>query len=137
MDFVVDASVAMGWLLQSQANSMTVAVENSLVRDHGWVAHHFGIEVLRTLRGHERRGLITAVTVDNALVRLRELPLRQDVEDALESLETVVALARRHRLRVSDAAYLELALRTGLPLATRDAGLAQAAGRAGAVLFTA
>jgi predicted nucleic acid-binding protein len=80
---------------------------------------------------------MTPENVDQALARLRELPLRQDAEDTLESLASIVALARRHGLRVSDAGYLELALRTGLPLATRDTALAQAAEKAGAALFRA
>jgi len=136
MDFVVDASIAIGWLLESQANPLTIAAENSLLRATGWVPHHFGIEVLRTLHAHERRGLLAAETVDSALVQLRELPLKQDEGDWMASLGPTVALARRHRLRVSDACYLELALRTRLPLATRDAALAAAAEKAGAVLFT-
>ena len=44
-------------------------------------------------------------------------------------------MARRHILRIADAAYLELALRAALPLATRDVALAQAAQTAGAALF--
>jgi predicted nucleic acid-binding protein len=39
----------------------------------------------------------------------------------------LLALARKHRLTVYDAAYLELSLREGLPLATLDSKLARAA----------
>jgi predicted nucleic acid-binding protein len=47
----------------------------------------------------------------------------------------IIALARGHALRVADAAYLELAIRTALPLATRDRSLARAAETAGVALF--
>jgi predicted nucleic acid-binding protein len=47
----------------------------------------------------------------------------------------VMALARRHRLTVYDAAYLELALREELPLATLDAALAEAARREGVLVL--
>jgi len=136
MAFVVDASVTMGWLLQSQANALTIAAETALTHDIGWVPSHFGIEVGRALRSHERRKLIAAETVDNALMHLRRLPLKQDSE-TLALIPTIVALARRHDLRVADAAYLELACRLELPLATRDGSLAGAARQAGVALFTA
>src|SRR5207249_3195629 len=127
---------AMGRLLASQASLMTVAAENALAHNNiGWVPSHFGIEVARTLRNQERRGLITPEIVDNALTHLRELSLKQDVGATIAELATIVALARRHTLRVVDAGYLELALRLGLPLATRDMSLARAAGAAGVPLF--
>jgi predicted nucleic acid-binding protein len=69
------------------------------------------------------------------LAQLRDLPLRDDSTRTLDHLPEIVALARHHTLRVADAAYLELALRTGLPLATRDQSLARAAEAAGAPLF--
>lgn len=137
MDFVVDASVAMGWLLQSQADSLTIAAETALARNVvAWVPSHFGIEIARSLRRLERRKLIAPEIVNNAFTRLLELPLKQDDADALASLAPLVALARRHTLRVADAAYLELALRLGLPFATRDASLMRAAKDAGVTLFS-
>lgn len=135
MDFVVDASVAMGWLLRSQANSYTGVAEAALLESYGWVPCHFGIEILRSLRSQERRGLLSAREVDDAVSRLSDFPLRQDADDALGHMPTIVALARRERLRIADAVYLELALRLKLPLATRDAALARAAERSGATLF--
>jgi predicted nucleic acid-binding protein len=63
------------------------------------------------------------------------LPLREDGARTLDRVRDIVALARRHVLRVADAAYLELALRAALPLATRDIVLARAAQTAGAALF--
>ena len=87
------------------------------------------------MRSQERRSLLTPQAVDEALLRLRDIPLLQDSDDAMEHMSVAVALARRHNLRVADAAYLELSLRAGLPLATRDRRLAAAAVNAGAELL--
>jgi len=135
MAVVVDASVAMGWLLGSQASVLSHAVEETITTNGGWVPAHFGIEIARTLRRFERRGGLTPDIVDQALAQMQELPLRQDTLAGFSSLRTGVKLARLHLLRIADAAYLELALRLELPLATRDRKLATAAARAGAKLF--
>jgi predicted nucleic acid-binding protein len=135
MDFVVDASVAMGWLVRSQATPLTAAARSALADNVGWIPIHFVIEIVRSLRGLERRRVIASEIVDRALERLGTLPLRQDTTNALDLAPTIVMLARRHTLRVADAAYLELALRLQMPLATRDRALARAAESAGATLF--
>jgi predicted nucleic acid-binding protein len=74
--------------------------------------------------------------LEEALAHLLRLPLKPDPERMLHRLAEVVRLARRHELRVADAAYLELALRLNLPLATRNDTLARATVRAQAKLFT-
>ena len=135
MAFVVDASVAMGWLLRSQADQYTGAVEGALPNSPGWIPYHFGIEILRSLRSQERRNLLTAREVDEAISHLLDFPLQQDADDTLEHIPTILALARREGLRVGDAGYLELALRLDLPLATRDRVLARAAERSGVSIF--
>lgn len=135
MDFVVDASIAMGWLLQSQTSRLTIAAEEALMDGSGWIPDHFGIEIARALRNHERRGLLARSVLDEALFQLRRLPLKPDPERMLHRLTEIVGLARRHGLRVADAGYLDLALRLNLPLARRDASLVHAAEPAGATLF--
>ena len=135
MALVIDASVAMGWLLPSQADALTIAAETTLEEDLGWISNHFVLEVARTLRNRERRNLLTPQAVDEALARLRDMPLQQDIDDALTHVSDTAALARQHGLRIADAGYLELALRIDLPLATRDRKLAMAAANAGARLF--
>jgi len=136
MALVVDASVALGWIARTQATALTDAALSVVTHAFGCVPAYFGIEVARALRTHERRNLLTAEMVDIGLAQLRALPLREDSSKTFDRAPEIVALARRHGLRVADAAYLELALRTALPLATRDAPLAHAANAAGATLFT-
>jgi predicted nucleic acid-binding protein len=136
MVVVIDASVAMGWLVQSQATSLTEAVQREVTEESGLVPAHFGLEILRVLRHRERHNLMTAEDVDFGLRRLRALRLRQDDSDTLDLAERIVGLARSQRLRVSDAVHLELALRTNHALATQDVALARAAIATGARLFT-
>jgi predicted nucleic acid-binding protein len=135
MAVVVDASVAMGWLFQSQTTSLTEAAASEVAQDHGLVPAHFSLEILRALRRRERRNLMTAAAVDARLRQLSALRLRQDDSNTLHLAERIVALARSQRLRVSDAIYLELALRTGHALATQDVARARAAIATGARLF--
>ena len=73
---------------------------------------------------NERRGRIDQATTRRALGLLASLPVQLD-HAANETV--LLALARWHRLTVYDAAYLELARREGLPLATLDDMLARAA----------
>ena len=72
----------------------------------------------------ERRGRLAAADVDEALIRLAALPIA--VRDGGDDRQ-VVNLARKYALTAYDAAYLELALREGAPLATLDKRLAEAA----------
>jgi len=137
MVLVVDASVAMGWIIQSQTTPLTEDALQTVASDSGLVPAHFGIEIARALRNRERRNLLTPEISDAVLAQLQGLPLRQDKSDALDVVRDVVTLARRHALQVADAAYLELALRTGLSLATQDDAVARAALAAGVKLFGA
>jgi predicted nucleic acid-binding protein len=91
-------------------------------------------EVRNTLVISERRKRITPDQAVQILARLDELPLRLDVTP---DSPVVMGLAREHGLTVYDAAYLEVALRLVLPLATLDHALAAAAPSAGVELLTA
>ena len=135
MGLVVDASIAMGWIARTQATLLTDAALTAVAREFARVPAYFGIEMARALRNHERRNLLASDVVDAGLAQLRALPLREDAVKTLDAVPAIVALARRHGLRIADAAYLELALRTDLPLATRDVALARAASTAGVTLF--
>jgi predicted nucleic acid-binding protein len=135
MALVIDASIAVGWIARSRATPLTDAALAAVADEFGMVPAYFGIEVARALRTHERRNLLSADVIDIGLAQLRALPLREDRAKTLDRLQQIVVLARRHELRVADAAYLELAIRVALPLATRDLSLARAAEIAGVALF--
>ena len=85
----------------------------------------------------ERGGFVPRTIVDESLVRLSELAIVVDAAYDATDMIALTKIARQYAVNIYDAAYLELALRLGLPLATRDVSLARAAGEAGIALFTA
>ena len=79
----------------------------------------------------ERRNRLAHGMAQQHLDLLRQLPITVDLDALSQSWGETLAIARSERLTVYDAAYLELALRKRLPLATKDRPLAEAATRCG------
>jgi predicted nucleic acid-binding protein len=92
------------------------------------VPAHWRLEVGNALLMAERRGRIRAGRVDAVWRLLAALPIEVDAETNARAWEGAAELARRHGLTLYDAAYLELAARRRLPLATFDGALVRAAG---------
>ncbi len=90
----------------------------------GWVASRAGFELRDALLSNERRGRLTEAECASFLRDLSRLPVTVDVTPDEVG---VLSIARRHRLSVYDASYLELARRAGLALAALDTDLARAA----------
>ena len=126
--FIADSSVGVAWAVPSQAGSATddlldaVAAGTPLVVPALWL-----LEVANALLVLLRRKKIRAPERDRALAALARLPLLVDEEGARLAFGPISALAAEHGLSVYDAAYLELAVRRKLPLASRDQALCQAA----------
>jgi len=93
-------------------------------RDGLIVPSHFWQEVRNVFLVNERRGRLTQVGTSKGLTLVAGI--HPTVDDASEHM-AVLEIARRHNLTSYDAAYLELALRRGLPLATLDKKLAKSA----------
>ena len=122
--FVLDASVAVAWLLEDEDDPVANAAMSQLATDFALVPQLWHLEVRNVLLVAERRGRVGATGLENGLHRLGELPIRTDTDP---NLGTALALGRRHRLTIYDALYLELTLRADAPLATVDRALAGAA----------
>lgn len=126
--FIADSSVGVAWAVPSQASSATddlldaVAAGTPLVVPTLW-----SLEVANALLVLLRRKRILAPERDRALAALARLPLLVDEEGPRLALGRISALAGEQGLSVYDAAYLELAMRRKLPLASRDQALCQAA----------
>lgn len=123
--FVVDSSVAVGWLFEEQADELTEAALQALGAAAAVAPRWWGIEILNVLLALERRARLSPGKAVEALRLLQALPVR--LLESQSSLFELHALAERHHLSSYDALYLEAALATGLPLATRDKALRQAA----------
>ena len=132
---VVDVSVAAAWCFEDEVSAFTDAALDAVVRGGARVPALWVVEMANVLAMAERHGRLDAARVDRFLEALLALPVTLDHGAAAALAPTLLRLARVHRLTAYDASYLELALRTGLPLATRDAALRRAADRAGVTLF--
>ena len=126
--FVLDASVALAWLLDERGKSGADRVLTRLEDEEALVPHLWHLEVRNGLLVATRRGRIDAGGLSARLGALRDLPIRTD--SGLD-LETAFALAERHALSFYDAVYLELAGRHAAPLATLDNALGRAAAAEG------
>lgn len=124
MAFVVDASVTTCWLMPDESDALASLAYARLDRSDFVVPAIWWFETRNVLVTNERRGRIAGADLALAHEILTELPVVIDREPNETQL---VGLARRHRLTVYDAAYLELALRRAVPLVTLDAALARAA----------
>ena len=93
------------------------------------------LEAINGLLAAQRRGRIDAATRRRLANLLHALPIRIDEQTASQVWSATQALAEAHGLSAYDAAYLELSLRLGAPLATNDRSLAAAAGNLGVPLL--
>lgn len=100
-----------------------------------WVPAIWHLEVANALQIGAKRGRCSAAFVDQTLERLASVPIEVDAETAARSWRDTLELARTENLTVYDAAYLELAVRRGLALASLDKQLTQAAVRCGVTLI--
>lgn len=129
--YVLDASVTFAWLFRDEADAGTDTLLDAL-RTHGArVPTLWWLEVANVLLVAERKGRLTAADAARFVALLERLPITIDRTTPERAANSVTALARAHRLSSYDAAYLELALREGLPLATRDKALREAAASLG------
>jgi predicted nucleic acid-binding protein len=136
MRFVLDNSVTMRWLFGDGSASDTEYADHvlDLLSEEGTTAlvpAIWPLEVGNVITRAEARGMLDAARGTEFVSLLAGMAIQADPESIDQSLEQTLHLARQHGLSTYDAAYLELALRKGLPLATLDACLRAAAHAAG------
>ncbi len=134
--FVLDASVTMSWCFEDEVSIYAESVLAHLRRSDAVVPSIWPMEVANTLLIGERRGRVVQAKTEALLEGLRGLSIRVDNSPPLETWNSAVALARAQRLSVYDATYLALALRRGVPLATHDLQLCEAARDVGVPLLS-
>lgn len=127
--FVVDASVSAAWFLPAEANPGTEAALQATATLDVWVPALWLLEIGNLLLSAQRRKRITAEKRRELAAAAGALRIKVDREPV--PITTLDEIAARHGLTAYDAAYLELALRRGLPLATQDGALTAAMGKAG------
>ncbi|MBX9585564.1 MAG: type II toxin-antitoxin system VapC family toxin [Gemmataceae bacterium] len=133
--FVLDGSVTLAWHFPDEQNAYADAVGRTARGVPSVVPAIWSLEVANTLIVGERRKRTTAVDVAEFLTELKGLPIFTDGETLDRVWADTLALARKHLLTVYDAAYLELAARKNLPLASLDGPLKKAAVAAGVGVY--
>jgi predicted nucleic acid-binding protein len=131
---VLDSSIALAWHFEDEQTEAVRAVLAEVAESGALAPGLWRFEVANGLQMALRRGRIDAALRDRALANLAALNVRIDDGCDVQVWSATVRLADLYRLTVYDAAYLELAQRSRLPLATLDLALAEGARGAGVVV---
>lgn len=132
MAFVLDASVAIAWVVASQATAYTKAVRRRARREPYHVPVIFAVEITNVLVVLERRGILTEHGAEAAASVLSRLnPIVHEISLDISQLRN---LANRFNLTAYDANYLALALELRLPVACGNRPLKAALNAAGVKL---
>ena len=128
--FVLDASVAISWCFPGDPSEDTPysrRVLKELVANDAIVPEIWAFEIANNIFvSYSKRKRISEQQITEYLSLLRALPIRVEAQSLWENVD-LESLARRRNIAAYDAAYLDLALRTGFALATSDEPLRKAA----------
>lgn len=127
MSLVLDSSIALAWVYSEETTAPVTQVFQTLAREGAWVPGLWRLEVANVLEMGARRKRHTFEFRDATLADLAQLPIQVDGETDQQAWGATLRLAEHYLLTLYDAAYLELALRRNLPLATLDEELRRAA----------
>lgn len=136
--FVLDNSIAMRWLLETSKikdQNYAESVLETLSDVDAIVPSLWHLEAVSVLLGAEKRGEITEGEIEIFITQLESLPIDVDMSTANQAFSRTIRLAKLYKLSSYDASYLELAIRTGVPLATLDKDLKKAAKKASIILY--
>src|ERR1700674_4334140 len=126
--FVLDASVAVAWCFEDESTKFTESVLSLLANGaEALVPSIWPLEIANALLIAERRKRITLARSTALLLQIAGLPVSVWPIDAKQAFEQILPIARHQSLSEYDAAYLDLAVRRGLPLATLDGQLRRSA----------
>ncbi|HTE86990.1 MAG TPA: type II toxin-antitoxin system VapC family toxin [Dehalococcoidia bacterium] len=134
MAFVLDTSITMAWCFPDEGGPLTERILDQLLTTGAFVPAIWPLEVANAVLVAERRSRVTAPMVRRFIEDLESFPITVSAIGQTEVLHEVLNVAREQKLTAYDAAYLELAMREGLPLATLDEQLRNAAMRVGVSL---
>lgn len=133
--FVLDCSVTMAWCFEDESTPYTDHVQNLLSHTRAVVPSIWPLEVTNVLLVSERKKRLDEVRSTRFFHLLSVMPIDVDGLTGRQAFGAIAHLARAHSLSSYDAAYLELAIRYGIPIATLDEKLRTAAISAGVELI--
>lgn len=135
MGFVLDASIALAWCFADEATSQTTQLLDRLELETARVPAIWPLEISNILLSAQRRKRITYADMNQFIELFNSVNIEIDPETMNKSFHEILSLAYTEKLTTYDASYLELAIRTGLPLATKDKLLREAGKRLGVKLL--
>jgi len=135
-NFVMDNSVVMSWCFKDETNNYADQVLDRLTGATAVVPSIWPLEVVNVLLAAERQKRLSESDSIRFLTLLSQLPIVVEHERP-ETMQELLALGRTNNLSSYDASYLNLAMKKGLPLATLDNKLIQAAARVNVSLLSA
>jgi predicted nucleic acid-binding protein len=124
----------MAWCFEDECDELADAVLDGLAEGEAWVPSLWPLEVANVLVAAERRRRLTAADSARFVELLMSLPIVVDDRSHERAFAQVMSTARQLGISVYDASYLELAMRLGAAIATRDSQLRAAAAAAGVPL---
>ena len=132
---MLDCSIVLAWYFVDETDRYADSVAAALPRTTAVVPSLFHLELANILVVGERRKRSTEAQATAFLARLAGMPIVVDGQTVARAWSDIIALARSHGLSAYDAAYLELAVRESLPLATLDERLVTAAKEIGVAII--
>ena len=132
---VIDASVALAWCFPDEATDYADGVLVALDGRTAMVPAIWSLEITNALLVGERRKRIRQPEVRRFVELLKGLSILEDGQPFADTVSNILPLAREHDLSAYDAAYLDVAIRHGAPLATLDKALQKAGRAAGIKVF--
>ena len=132
---VVDASVALAWCFPDEASEYADGVLVALEGRTVIVPAVWALEIANAVLVAERRKRVKQQEVRRFVELLGGLTILEHSQTAAETVKNVLPLARAYSLSAHDAAYLDVAVRRGAPLATQDRTLRKAARSEGLAIF--
>jgi predicted nucleic acid-binding protein len=136
-DIVIDSSVVLAWCFRDERTEATGRLLERARTEAIAVPILWHLEIANVLALAERRRRITMAESAELIALLETLEVVVDEETWSRAFTRILDVAREERLTAYDAAYLELAMRLGIPLASKDQELCDAAERVGVTVLRA
>src|SRR5574340_1163505 len=133
--FVIDNSIVMSWCFKDEINQYADAVLERLTEANAFVPSIWPLEVVNVLLVTERKKRLSEADAVRFITLLAQLPIIVEHEQPERIMTDLLALARANNLSSYDASYLNLSMRKGIPIATLDTRLIEAAKMANVPIF--
>jgi predicted nucleic acid-binding protein len=135
MPIVIDASITVAWCYEDAATPLSEVVLQHVRTDRAIVPAVWPLKVANAILTGERRGRLSDANTERFLSLLQAMSITVDEETSVQAWTSILALARRFALSSYHSAYLELALRRGVAIATTDRQIVAAARDLGVLLI--